>query len=172
MTETPRPHRWRNPSTTSTEIDVSPGRRGLARGSVVGSWLLDLTAASLAESPTLEEFSGRVSDSGEGQGPRSPRSTKVPTPVLTAALHAMVLLARGLGDFGDKVLSAMRKQFGGHDEKPAEGRKVIWSPGSSRTTSQPRPRPPGLSSWRPRPRLPTGGASISRSVAADALADA
>ncbi len=104
------------------EIDVPQVAEVWRRGSVVGSWLLDLTAAALAESPQLEEFSGRVSDSGEGRWTSIAAIDEgVPTPVLTAALHER-FYSRGLGDFGDKVLSAMRKQFGGHDEKPADGR--------------------------------------------------
>jgi 6-phosphogluconate dehydrogenase len=87
------------------------------RGSVIGSWLLDLTAAALQESGDLEEFTGRVSDSGEGRWTAIAAIDEgVPTPVLTTALHER-FYSRGLGDFGDKVLSAMRKQFGGHDEK-------------------------------------------------------
>ncbi len=104
------------------DIDVGQVAEVWRRGSVIGSWLLDLTAASLAESPQLEEYSGRVSDSGEGRWTSIAAIDEgVPTPVLTAALHER-FYSRGLGDFGDKVLSAMRKQFGGHDEKPAEGK--------------------------------------------------
>ena len=87
------------------------------RGSVVGSWLLDLTAAALAESPELSEFEGRVSDSGEGRWTSIAAIEEgVPTPVLTSALYSR-FSSRGNADFGDRVLSAMRKQFGGHDEK-------------------------------------------------------
>ncbi len=111
-----------NPEYYEYEIDVAEVAEVWRRGSVIGSWLLDLTAASLAESPQLEEFSGRVSDSGEGRWTSIAAIDEgVPTPVLTAALHER-FYSRGLGDFGDKVLSAMRKQFGGHDEKPAEGK--------------------------------------------------
>ncbi|MDQ5895779.1 MAG: 6-phosphogluconate dehydrogenase [Actinomycetota bacterium] len=111
-----------NPEYYQYEIDVSQVAEVWRRGSVIGSWLLDLTAASLAESPQLEEYSGRVSDSGEGRWTSIAAIDEgVPTPVLTAALHER-FYSRGLGDFGDKVLSAMRKQFGGHDEKPAEGK--------------------------------------------------
>ncbi len=111
-----------NPEYYQYEIDVAQVAEVWRRGSVVGSWLLDLTAAALAESPQLEEFSGRVSDSGEGRWTSIAAIDEgVPTPVLTAALHER-FYSRGLGDFGDKVLSAMRKQFGGHDEKPAEGK--------------------------------------------------
>jgi 6-phosphogluconate dehydrogenase len=84
---------------------------------VVGSWLLDLTAAALQESGDLAEFSGRVSDSGEGRWTSIAAIEEgVPAPVLTAALNER-FSSRDLDEFGDKVLSAMRKQFGGHDEK-------------------------------------------------------
>jgi 6-phosphogluconate dehydrogenase len=87
------------------------------RGSVIGSWLLDLTAAALRESPDLGEFTGRVSDSGEGRWTSIAAIDEgVPAPVLTTALYER-FYSRGLDDFGDKLLSAMRKQFGGHDEK-------------------------------------------------------
>jgi 6-phosphogluconate dehydrogenase len=87
------------------------------RGSVIGSWLLDLTAAAMQESGDLAEFAGRVSDSGEGRWTSIAAIDEgVPTPVLTTALYER-FASRGLDDFADKVLSAMRKQFGGHDEK-------------------------------------------------------
>jgi 6-phosphogluconate dehydrogenase len=89
------------------------------RGSVIGSWLLDLTAIALRESPELKEFSGRVSDSGEGRWTSIAAIDEgVPTPVLTTALQSR-FASRQLDDFANKVLSAMRKQFGGHAEKPA-----------------------------------------------------
>ena len=101
------------------DLDLPEVAEVWRRGSVVGSWLLDLTAAAMRESPGLEEFSGRVSDSGEGRWTAIAAIDEgVPTPVLTTALHER-FYSRGLGDFGDKVLSAMRKQFGGHDEKPS-----------------------------------------------------
>ena len=91
------------------------------RGSVIGSWLVDLTAAALVESPDLAAFSGRVSDSGEGRWTAIAAIEEgVPAPVITAALGAR-LSSRDLDEFADKALSAMRKQFGGHDEKPAAG---------------------------------------------------
>lgn len=103
------------------ELDLKEIAELWRRGSVVGSWLLDLTAAALNESPQLEEFSGRVSDSGEGRWTSIAAIEEgVPAPVLTAALFER-FSSRGLGDFGDRVLSAMRKQFGGHDEKPSSG---------------------------------------------------
>jgi 6-phosphogluconate dehydrogenase len=99
------------------EIDIPEVAEVWRRGSVIGSWLLDLTAAALRESPDLAEFSGRVSDSGEGRWTSIAAIDEgVPAPVLTAALYER-FYSRGLDDFGDKVLSAMRKQFGGHDEK-------------------------------------------------------
>jgi 6-phosphogluconate dehydrogenase len=109
-----------NPEYYQYEIDVSQVAEVWRRGSVVGSWLLDLTAAALAESPDLKEFSGRVSDSGEGRWTSIAAIDEgVPAPVLTTALYER-FFSRDLGDFGDQVLSAMRKQFGGHDEKPAK----------------------------------------------------
>lgn len=100
-------------------IDTAAVTEVWRRGSVVESWLLDLTAAALAESPDLEEFAGRVSDSGEGRWTSIAAIDEgVPTPVLTTALYSR-FASRDLDNFANKVLSAMRKQFGGHDEKPA-----------------------------------------------------
>jgi 6-phosphogluconate dehydrogenase len=88
------------------------------RGSVIGSWLLDLTAAALAADPALSRFAGRVSDSGEGRWTiQAAVDEGVPAPVLTAALYAR-FSSRGEADFQNKVLSAMRHAFGGHEEKP------------------------------------------------------
>jgi 6-phosphogluconate dehydrogenase len=99
------------------DLDIQAIAEVWRRGSVVGSWLLDLTAAALAESPQLSEYSGRVSDSGEGRWTSIAAIEEgVPTPVLTTALHER-FYSRDLGDFGDKVLSAMRYQFGGHKER-------------------------------------------------------
>ncbi len=99
------------------DLDIPAIAEVWRRGSVVGSWLLDLTAAALAESPELSEYSGRVSDSGEGRWTSIAAIEEgVPTPVLTTALHER-FYSRDLGDFGDKVLSAMRYQFGGHKER-------------------------------------------------------
>ncbi len=99
------------------EIDTAEVAELWRRGSVVGSWLLDLTAAALAESPRLEEFEGRVSDSGEGRWTSVAAIEEgVPAPVLTAALYSR-FASRDLDDFANRVLSAMRKQFGGHEEK-------------------------------------------------------
>jgi 6-phosphogluconate dehydrogenase len=101
------------------DIDTAAVAEVWRRGSVVGSWLLDLTATALFASPELEEYAGRVSDSGEGRWTSIAAIDEgVPTPVLTTALYSR-FASRGLGDFADKTLSAMRKGFGGHDEKPA-----------------------------------------------------
>jgi 6-phosphogluconate dehydrogenase len=101
------------------DLDLPEVAEVWRRGSVIGSWLLDLTAAAMQESADLSDFAGRVSDSGEGRWTSIAAIDEgVPTPVLTAALQER-FYSRGLGDFGDKVLSAMRKQFGGHDEKPS-----------------------------------------------------
>ncbi|MEK6252381.1 MAG: phosphogluconate dehydrogenase (NAD(+)-dependent, decarboxylating) [Actinomycetota bacterium] len=99
------------------EIDVPEVAEVWRRGSVIGSWLLDLTAAALQKSPDLADFEGRVSDSGEGRWTSIAAIEEgVPSPVLTTALYSR-FASRGLDDFADKVLSAMRKQFGGHEEK-------------------------------------------------------
>jgi 6-phosphogluconate dehydrogenase len=99
------------------DLDLPEVAEVWRRGSVIGSWLLDLTAAAMQESGDLSDFAGRVSDSGEGRWTSIAAIDEgVPAPVLTAALYER-FSSRGLDDFGDKVLSAMRKQFGGHDEK-------------------------------------------------------
>jgi 6-phosphogluconate dehydrogenase len=99
------------------DIDVAEVAEVWRRGSVVGSWLLDLTAAALQQSPDLADFEGRVSDSGEGRWTSIAAIEEgVPAPVLSSALYSR-FASRGLDDFADKVLSAMRKQFGGHEEK-------------------------------------------------------
>ncbi|MFM8526538.1 MAG: phosphogluconate dehydrogenase (NAD(+)-dependent, decarboxylating) [bacterium] len=109
-----------NPEYYQYELDIPEVTELWRRGSVVGSWLLDLTAAAFQESPELSEFTGRVSDSGEGRWTSIAAIDEgVPAPVLTAALYER-FYSRGLGDFADQILSAMRSQFGGHDEKPAE----------------------------------------------------
>jgi 6-phosphogluconate dehydrogenase len=100
------------------DLDLPEVAEVWRRGSVIGSWLLDLTAAAMRESPDLADFAGRVSDSGEGRWTSIAAIDEgVPAPVLTTALYER-FSSRGLDDFGDKVLSAMRKQFGGHEEKP------------------------------------------------------
>jgi 6-phosphogluconate dehydrogenase len=99
------------------DLDLPEVAEVWRRGSVIGSWLLDLTASAMHASPELAEFAGRVSDSGEGRWTAIAAIDEgVPTPVLTTALYER-FYSRGLNDFGDKVLSAMRKEFGGHDEK-------------------------------------------------------
>ena len=103
------------------DIDTTEVAEVWRRGSVIGSWLLDLTAAALQESPTLEGFGGRVSDSGEGRWTvHAAIDEGVPAPVLTTALYER-FASRNEDEFANKLLSAMRKQFGGHDEKPADG---------------------------------------------------
>ncbi len=89
------------------------------RGSVIASWLLDLTASALTGDPQLAKFAGRVSDSGEGRWTiKASIDEGIPTPVLSSALYER-FLSRGQGDFADKLLSAMRYEFGGHLEKAA-----------------------------------------------------
>jgi 6-phosphogluconate dehydrogenase len=108
-----------NPDYYQYEIDTTEVAEVWRRGSVVGSWLLDLTAEALHASPTLEGFAGRVSDSGEGRWTSiAAIDVGVPAPVLTTALYSR-FASRGLNEFADKLLSAMRKEFGGHDEKKA-----------------------------------------------------
>ena len=106
-----------NPEYYEYELDIPEVTELWRRGSVVGSWLLDLTAAAFQKSPDLSEFAGRVSDSGEGRWTSIAAIDEgVPAPVLTTALYER-FYSRGLGDFADQILSAMRNQFGGHDEK-------------------------------------------------------
>jgi 6-phosphogluconate dehydrogenase len=98
------------------DIEVAQVAEVWRRGSVVASWLLDLTAAALEESPTLEKFGGRVSDSGEGRWTiLAAVDEGVPVPVLSAALCER-FSSRGEAHFADQLLSAMRQQFGGHEE--------------------------------------------------------
>jgi 6-phosphogluconate dehydrogenase len=101
------------------DIDTREVTEVWRRGSVVSSWLLDLTAQALYESPTLEDFSGRVSDSGEGRWTSIAAIDEgVPAPVLTTALTSR-FASRGLDNYANRVLSAMRYGFGGHREKPS-----------------------------------------------------
>ena len=101
------------------DIDTAEVAEVWRRGSVVASWLLDLTAEALHASPGLEEFAGRVSDSGEGRWTSiAAIEVGVPAPVLTTALYSR-FASRNDDEFASKVLSAMRKGFGGHDEKSA-----------------------------------------------------
>src|SRR5512147_1943146 len=99
------------------DLDIPAIAEVWRRGSVVGSWLLDLTAAALQESPELSDFEGRVSDSGEGRWTSIAAIEEgVPAGVLTTALYER-FASRDLDDFADRVLSALRRQFGGHEEK-------------------------------------------------------
>jgi 6-phosphogluconate dehydrogenase len=87
------------------------------RGSVIASWLLDLTASALASDPQLEKFAGRVSDSGEGRWTlHAAIDESVPAPILSTAISER-FASRGEADFADRVVSAMRLEFGGHQEK-------------------------------------------------------
>jgi 6-phosphogluconate dehydrogenase len=107
----------RDPEMYQYTIDLPAVTELWRRGSVVASWLLDLTAQALAESPDLANFSGRVSDSGEGRWTSiAAIDVGAPTPILTTALYER-FRSRGEADFGDKVQSAMRWGFGGHLEK-------------------------------------------------------
>ncbi len=107
----------RDPEFYQYDIDVAEVAEVWRRGSVVGSWLVDLTADALARSPQLDDFAGRVSDSGEGRWTvLAAVDEGVPAPVITAALIQR-FESRGLGEFTGKVLSAMRSEFGGHAEK-------------------------------------------------------
>ena len=101
------------------DLDVPAVAEVWRRGSVISSWLLDLTAAALVESPDLQDYSGRVSDSGEGRWTAIAAIEEgVPAPVLLTALTSR-FSSRGLDQFASQTLSAMRQQFGGHAEKPA-----------------------------------------------------
>ncbi|HKN82789.1 MAG TPA: decarboxylating 6-phosphogluconate dehydrogenase [Pyrinomonadaceae bacterium] len=107
----------RSPEHYSYDLNLADITEVWRRGSVIASWLLDLTAIALAEQPELKDFSGRVSDSGEGRWTITAAVEEgVPVPVLSAALFQR-FSSRGEADFANKVLSAMRFQFGGHHEK-------------------------------------------------------
>jgi 6-phosphogluconate dehydrogenase len=109
----------REPEFYQYDIDVPAVTEVWRRGAVVGSWLLDLTAAALHDNPGLEGFEGRVSDSGMGRWTaQAAIDLGVPASVITAALHSR-FSSRDQGEYGNKVLSAMRSQFGGHHEKKA-----------------------------------------------------
>ena len=109
----------RNPEFYQYELDLPEIAEVWRRGSVIGSWLLDLTAAALVNAPHLKNYTGRVSDSGEGRWTIAAAIDEaVPTPVLSAALYER-FSSRGDSDFANKVLSAMRHGFGGHVEKEA-----------------------------------------------------
>jgi 6-phosphogluconate dehydrogenase len=107
----------REPGHYQYRFDLAEVAELWRRGSVIGSWLLDLTAGALARDPELKAFAGRVSDSGEGRWTiHAAVDEGVPAPVLTAALYQR-FSSRGNADFADQVLSAMRHAFGGHQEK-------------------------------------------------------
>lgn len=107
----------RDPEAYQYQIDVGQVAEVWRRGSVVASWLLDLTAAALVKNSELTGFSGQVSDSGEGRWTTLAAVDEgVPAPVISAALFGR-FESRGEADYADRLLSAMRKQFGGHDEK-------------------------------------------------------
>ena len=111
----------RNPEHYHYDFNLADVSEVWRRGSVVASWLLDLTAISLLDQPTLEKFSGRVSDSGEGRWTISAAIDEgAPVPVLSAALFQR-FDSRGQSDFANKLLSAMRFQFGGHIERTSGG---------------------------------------------------
>lgn len=105
------------------DIDLAEVAEVWRRGSVIGSWLLDLTAGALHEDPQLSAYRGRVSDSGEGRWTiQAAIDEAVPAPVLSAALYGR-FSSRGEGHFADQVLSAMRHEFGGHVEKKVEDKQ-------------------------------------------------
>jgi 6-phosphogluconate dehydrogenase len=109
----------RNPEHYQYDLDLRDVAEVWRRGSVIASWLLDLTAAALVEDPALAGFAGRVSDSGEGRWTlQAAIDEAVPAPVLASALFAR-FSSRGEADFQGRLLSALRYQFGGHREKPA-----------------------------------------------------
>jgi len=106
----------RNPEHYQYQFNLADVAEVWRRGSVIASWLLDLTASSLYETPDLAKFSGRVSDSGEGRWTiMAAIEEGAPAPVLSAALYER-FTSRGESDFANKLLSAMRYQFGGHLE--------------------------------------------------------
>jgi 6-phosphogluconate dehydrogenase len=108
----------RDPEHYQYDLNIPDIAEVWRRGSVVASWLLDLTAAALIQDPALSKFSGRVSDSGEGRWTiKAAIDEAVPVPVLSTALYQR-FSSRGEADYQDKILSAMRFQFGGHHEKP------------------------------------------------------
>ena len=110
----------RDPEAYQYDINVGDVAEVWRRGSVVSSWLIDLTAAALAKSPNLDEFGGRVSDSGEGRWTvEAAIDEGVPAPVITASLFQR-FESRDLGVFTGKILSALRSEFGGHAEQKAE----------------------------------------------------
>jgi 6-phosphogluconate dehydrogenase len=109
----------RDPEHYSYDLNLADIAEVWRRGSVISSWLLDLAASALLDSPDLAKFAGRVSDSGEGRWTiKAAIDESVPSPVLSAALYER-FSSRGEADFADKMLSALRYEFGGHEEKAA-----------------------------------------------------
>ena len=107
----------RDPWAYQYDIDVADVAEVWRRGSVISSWLIDLTAEAFARTPDLHTFAGRVSDSGEGRWTVDAAIDEgVPAPVITMALYER-FESRGLGEFTGKILSAMRSEFGGHAER-------------------------------------------------------
>ncbi len=155
----------RNPEFYRYEFDLAAIAEVWRRGSVIASWLLDLTAGALAEDPQLESYNGRVSDSGEGRWTLAAAIDEaVPAHVLAAALFER-FDSRGEAVFADRVLSAMRHAFGGHVEKPAEGTPMKTGARATRrrlrmrssSSASPATSPPSRSSrpctrWRRRRR--------------------
>jgi 6-phosphogluconate dehydrogenase len=114
----------RNPEEYQYDLNLPDVAEVWRRGSVIASWLLDLTATALIQDPHLSKFAGRVSDSGEGRWTiKAAIDEAVPAPVLTTALFER-FASRGQADFADKLLSAMRYEFGGHLEKSDDRAKV------------------------------------------------
>jgi 6-phosphogluconate dehydrogenase len=115
----------RHPEHYQYDLNLADIAEVWRRGSVIASWLLDLTATALLESPDLANYSGRVSDSGEGRWTIAAAvEESIPAPVLSAALYAR-FSSRAESDFANKVLSALRYQFGGHEERAAA---TEWAP--------------------------------------------
>jgi 6-phosphogluconate dehydrogenase len=110
----------RHPEHYQYDLDLAEIAEVWRRGSVIGSWLLDLSARALLDSPDLASFAGRVSDSGEGRWTvMAAIDESAPVPVISAALYAR-FSSRGEDDFADKLLSALRYEFGGHEERTAK----------------------------------------------------
>jgi len=133
----------RHPELYQYDLDIPAIAEVWRRGSVVASWLLDLTAHALSESPTLADFEGRVSDSGEGRWTvLAAVDEGVAVPVLSAALYER-FESRGESDYANRILSAMRKEFGGHAEKRSPS--VGAAGGASSGDGRPHRPPPGVS---------------------------
>jgi 6-phosphogluconate dehydrogenase len=110
----------RDPEHYQYDLNLTDVTEVWRRGSVIASWLLDLTATALLQDPALSNFAGRVSDSGEGRWTiKAAIDEAVPVPVLSTALYAR-FSSRGDAEFQNRLLSAMRYEFGGHLEKPGK----------------------------------------------------